>query len=134
VKWIAILLLAACTLPSVCVAESVQQKWSRLSKLNDPPNKVSVRAALTATQNMSVSELCERLTRYQTALLIGRLADPASKSVLRREIALLTTSMETHYENSSKRHHSLVIWRSPWNGCNDVGYRLFLSMPNGHGM
>lgn len=68
--------------------------WSELSKLNDPPGRPSVRAAKVATQGMSRAEMIRKLAQFRLALAKDKSAEPESRSVLKREAALIQVALE----------------------------------------
>jgi hypothetical protein len=71
--------------------------WNRLSKLNDPPGRPTVRAAKVATQGMHPIQMQTKIVQFRRALRDTKVAKPGdstARSVLRREIALLEVALE----------------------------------------
>jgi hypothetical protein len=68
--------------------------WKALSKVNDPPNRPSVKTALVATQGMHKLQIQTRIVQYRRALKRDKTSSATARSVLRREIALLEIALE----------------------------------------
>ena len=68
--------------------------WNTLSASNDPPGRPSVRAAKVATQGMSRAEMTAKLAHFNLALKRDKQAAAESRSVIRREIALIEVALE----------------------------------------
>lgn len=68
--------------------------WKELSKLNDPAGQPSVKAALVATQGLSIEAMTRKLAQLKAALGKGRSTATGEQiSILKREIALIEIAL-----------------------------------------